>query len=255
MQTLLDSMGAEFLWGQVIIRQDGNGFALRHLSDKDRSEEDLETVEDLRKIAMHRSDGAFRPLKSAPNVRPGWHAKAKDISGLEAALNHLYPGSIADWFAARATEPPVTNYREFTNRQSGMYRTTQMLNDAQAANVIKACCLPRLCLKQRIWTVSGLKRDPTETKSAIPCLEPCAVLLEFARKAMRIEQEEKMTVQLSASEAATLGAALEKLMNNPELLGREGDTSSPLNPRRVQLLLEKHAELFHRSEPLEPEEP
>jgi hypothetical protein len=253
MDTLLAKVGPEFVWGEVLAQKYAEAFMIRHLADVEVAWADLDEVpiSSLRAVATYTAGGSFRPLKSAPNLRRGWRAESKNTAELETALNHLYPGSIADWFAAGASNPPVTTYREFTNRQSGMYRITQMLDDAQAALVLRACCHPRLCLKQRLWSVSAVqsgKFDP----SRIPCLEPCAILLEFARKAMRIEQEEKKNVQLSSSEAATLGAALGTLIAHPELLAREGDTNSPLNPRRVQLLLEK--KLFDVKETTEPEE-
>jgi hypothetical protein len=253
MDALLIKVGAEFGWGEVIAQKSGEKYIIRHVADCEVALEDLEemTISSLRALATYTGRGSFRPLKSAPDLRRGWRTESKNSAELETALNHLYPGSIADWFAAGASNPPVTTYREFTNRQSGMYRITQMLDDAQAALALRACCHPRLCLKQRLWSVSAVQSEKFDP-ARIPCLEPCAILLEFARKAMRIEQEEKKNVQLSSSEAATLGAALGTLMAHPELLAREGDTSSPLNPRRVQLLLEK--KLFDVKETTEPEE-
>src|SRR4029077_3431652 len=103
----------------------------------------------------------------------------------------LYPGVLADWYAARDASPPITNYREFTNRQSGMYRITTKLNDAQVSEVIEAVCDKKCCLKRRLWTVAGLELGSATQKSLIPCLEPCAILLEAARKAMRLEQQGK----------------------------------------------------------------
>ena len=120
-----------------------------------------------------------------------------------------------------------------------MYRVTTMLSDAQAAQVTRACCHPGFCLKQRLWTVNGLAQDGVEEKSLIPCLEPCAVLLEFARKSMRIEQEEKMKLEVSPGEAATLVAALKTALAYPDSDAREADFNAPGNPRRLRLLLEK----------------
>jgi hypothetical protein len=72
-----------------------------------------------------------------------------------------------------------------------MYRITQMLDDAQAREVIRACCNAGCCLKRRLWTVESLAPDAPAEKSEIPCWEPCAILLESARKAVRVEQAEK----------------------------------------------------------------
>jgi hypothetical protein len=253
MDALLVKVGPEFTWGEVLAQKSGEKFIVRHMADRQLAVEDLEEVpiSSLRALATYTARGSFRPLKSAPNLRRGWRTESKNTAELETALNHLYPGSIADWFVAGTPHPSITTYREFTRRQSGMYRITQMLDDAQAALVLRACCHPRLCLKQRLWSVSAVQSEKFDP-ARIPCLEPCAILLEFARKAMRIEQEEKKNVQLSSSEAATIGAALKILMEHPEFLAREGDTNSSLNPRRVQLLLEK--KLFDVKETTDPEE-
>jgi hypothetical protein len=98
-------------------------------------------------------------------------------------------------------------------------------------------------LKRRLWTVNGLASDAAEEKSLIPCLEPCALLLELARKAMRIEQEEKIELELSPGETATLMAALQIALAQPASIAREADVDQPANPRRLQLLLEKLAAL------------
>jgi hypothetical protein len=81
----------------------------------------------------------------------------------------------------------VTDYRAFTERQTGMYRITTKLSDSDVAGVIRACCAKESCLKRRLWTISGLETDSPETKSIIPCLEPCAMLLESARTAARLK--------------------------------------------------------------------
>ena len=145
---------------------------------------------------------------------------------------------VQDWFAAQGV-PPVTNYREFTGRQTGMYRITQLLTDEQAGIVARAACQERFCLKRRLWTVEGLAPDtPGKSaapsgKSEIPCLEPCAILLELARKATRIEQEEKADVQLSRSEIESVLAAAEAALasgSSADRIGNLGDASQIVNP-------------------------
>jgi len=241
LQAFLAQIGRELVLAQALIRRVEPGFELRHVADRDRAAKSLRQLRlpDLRELAQFTASGAFRPLKAAPSLPAGWLLRVNDDAALETALNQLYPGTIADWFAARSANPPVTNYREFTNRQTGMYRVTTMLDDTQAAQVARACCHKRRCLKRRIWTVNRLAPETVEEKSLIPCLEPCAILLEFARKAMRMEQEKKLKVELSPSEAATLAAALRTALANPDTALREADFNAPGNPRRIQLLLEK----------------
>jgi hypothetical protein len=76
-----------------------------------------------------------------------------------------------------------------------MYRITTFLTDAEAFAMAGKCCSPTYCLKQRLWTVEGLPLDQLEGKSLIPCLEPCAILLEYARKVVRTSQRENVPAQ------------------------------------------------------------
>jgi hypothetical protein len=192
------SIGQELALAQALIRRAASGYELRHCDDRASAPESLRTValHEARALAQYTSMGVFRPLKSAPNLQTGWRIVAANDAELEIALTHLYPGAIADWHAAQAAKPPVTHYREFTNRQSGMYRVTAKLSDAQAAEVVKVTCDKKLCLKRRLWTTPGLEPDSATEKSLIPCLEPCAILLEAARQTMRIEQREKLGQKL-----------------------------------------------------------
>jgi hypothetical protein len=220
--------GAEIVFGQVLIQRRGRGFELRHAADRAAAADSLQvlTVEALRPLAQFTDRGVFRPLKSAPNLRPGWRTAASDGPALELALNHLYPGALADWFAAQSDPPPVTSYRTFTGRQTGMYRITTHLDDALAGAAIRACCHADFCLKRRLWSVAGLAPDAPEQKSLIPCLEPCAVLLEFARKVARWEQ------QPSPPETAA----------QPD--SPETDFDAANNPRRARFAVEKRELAF-----------
>jgi hypothetical protein len=232
----------ERTWAQVLIRPAGKRYHLCHADDRAEAELKLIPVAELRELAMTNARGEFRPLKSAPDLRRGWRCECDTPGELWRAMQELYPGSVPDWFAAQGEAPPVTNYREFTNRQTGMYRITQLHSDEQAARVIAACCPPHLCLKQRLWTVEGgkdIQPDKAEAKSSIPCLEPCALLLELARKSARIEQEEKIAGELAPSEWETLAAAAEYLARERPASTRAGDTGAPLNPRRLELVWQK----------------
>lgn len=251
LQAFLAQLGRELVLAQALVRRVEPGYELRHVADRDRAAGSLRELglTDLRELARFTANGAFRPLKAAPSLPAGWWLRVQDAAAIETALNQLYPGAIADWFAAQSHSPPITSYREFSNRQTGMYRVTTMLDDAQAARVARACCHKKCCLKRRIWTVNRLAPEAVEEKSLIPCLEPCAVLLEFARNAMRMEQEKKLKLELSPSEADTLAGALRTALAHPDLTVREADFNAPANPRRIRLLLEKIQPLAAGGEP------
>jgi hypothetical protein len=228
---------SELLFGELLVRAKEDAYELIHAADRNIARlRDVSLIE-LRQLAQFTSGKQFRPLKSAPTLQGGWRFTASNSSELGAALQMLYPGAVADWFAARQPNPPVTDYRSYTSRQTGMYRVTAMLNDGQAAAVTRAGCHRRFCLKRRLWTTEGLSPD-TEGKSLIPCLEPCAVLLEFARTVARIEQRPPRVLALAVEDIEAVTAALEQALEGPATV-READFSAVGNPRRLQLLLEK----------------
>ncbi|MEO6182162.1 MAG: DR2241 family protein, partial [Verrucomicrobiota bacterium] len=187
----------DLVLAQVLVRRLGNQFELRHVQDRECDPENLRRVgeNEIRALAQFTATDAFRPLKSAPNLQTGWRLMVADEAELEFALNQIYPGAMADWFAVRFSKAAPTNYREFANRQSGMYRITTMLSDEQAGFVVRACCDQKFCLKQRLWSLDGLAADSAEEKSLIPCLEPCAILVESARKAVRLDQPASETTE------------------------------------------------------------
>jgi len=241
LQAFVAQIRDDALVGQVLVQRSDGGYILQHAEDSVGGGPALRKLRlsDLRALAQFTAAGAFRPLKSAPSLANGWRLKVKDDTELEVALNHLYPAAIADWFAAQSSGAPVTDFRTFTNRQTGMYRVAKLLTDEQACNVARACCHRTFCLKRRLWTIKGLGPEPAGEKSLIPCLEPCAILLEFARNAMRIEQEEQLQFELQPGELSTLRAALETASSQPIPGTREADFDLPANPRRARLLLEK----------------
>lgn len=231
LEALVVCVAPELLFGQVCVQQRAPGWALRHEADRGVENLRVLAVPELRELAQFTARRAFRPLKSAPTLRRGWQCVALDAAELDAALRHLYPGGVADWFAAQQPAPPATSYREYTARQTGMYRITAMLDDAQVATVARAGCHRDFCLKRRLWTVEGLLSESVMEKSELACLEPCAVLMEFARAVMRIEQKGGEAVSVSGSAAPSDQAGGAEV--------REGDFSSPLNPRLQQWRLEK----------------
>ena len=188
----ITQLDKEVVMAQALVRRKGSGYELLHVADREATAESLRAARPAegRSLAQFTASGEFRPLKAAPTLQKGWRIQAASNAELELALNGLYPGALADWFSARAPQPPVTNFRAFTERQSGMYRITAKLTDARALRVIGQGCDAAHCLKQRLWTIAGLEPDAAGEKSLIPCLEPCAVLLELARKAARIEQKD-----------------------------------------------------------------
>ena len=235
-----DSIGDGRAWVEVWIRPLSGGFELRHRADMDLTEAALEWVplDDVRRISRTTADGVFRPNKAAPGLRRGWRCRAASLSELGMALDRLYPGGIPDWYAAQQGNTAVTHFQEFTARQTGLYRVTGLLSGEPASRMIRACCAARFCLRQRLWSAPGAGPESAAAKSDLPCLEPCALLLDLARRAMKREQEEKISVPLAASDLAVVIFGLRRALDAGNPAGREGNTMDPANPRRQKLLLE-----------------
>ena len=239
LDAFVSRVSPEIVFAEVLVRKVSEGFDVRHAADRDVSTTRLVPVEQLREIAQFTEHKQFRPLKSAPTLQRGWRFLARNASELEEALQCLYPNGIADWFEAQDPSPTVTHYRDFTARQTGMYRVTALLSDEQVVPIARAGCHKMFCLKRRLWAVKGLAAEEIAAKSLIPCLEPCAVLLEFARVVARIEQGEKHDVPLTLDELATVVTALERLAGTPHPDARAGDVSAPDTGLRAQLVFEK----------------
>lgn len=223
------------LVAQVRVTRLERGFELRHLRDTGTPEDALRTVAvgDLRELARSNDAGQYRPLKSAPDLRAGWRCVVVELDELEQALSGLYPGFLADWHAVESGFPPVTHFRPFVSRQTGIYRRVAELDDAAAAAVIRACCAREVCLKRRWWTVKGLSPDDASVKSIVPCLEPCALLLDLARLA--VSEKSGPVTPLSCEEKQALGRAAEM----PDSAVPAADLEHPGNPRRARWLLLK----------------
>lgn len=236
--TLVDSFGAELGWLEVLIRREASGFSLRHERDRAMPDGSLRSlpVGELREWAQVTATGAFRPNKAAPSLRAGWVTRVADAAELETALRGLYPGSLADWLEARRAAPGVTHFREFVGRQSGLYRAARELADGAAAEVIRAGCAPEFCRRQRLWTVNGLAADATEAagaKSCVPCLEPCALVLELARRAGQLAAEAGAELPSGRPELEASLRVVEAELAQPATDVREGELDDPRNPRRL----------------------
>ena len=93
---------------------------------------------------------------------------------------HWVDGALSPRFLVVQTgQATVTDYDTYTGRQTGMYRNTHKLKGDSAGRMIRACCDKSFCLKQRLWTCPPLKTDSAFEKSILPCLEPCALMLEI----------------------------------------------------------------------------
>jgi hypothetical protein len=152
----------------------------------------------------------------------------------------LLPGGLADWYASETRTASVVPWQQYADRQTGMYRNVASLNEPEAEAVAQAGCHPRCCTRRRLWTVGDRPPEEASTKSVVPCLEPCALVLELARRAQKSSvSEERCSVTLTVGDLALLDTLFDVALDHQDPGLREGDLSSPANPRRILLLREK----------------
>lgn len=187
--------------GQLSLSHSGEGWELRHTDDADR--ENLTAFsnwEDARTLANLDDAGAFRPLKTAPNLRHGWRLTLPDAHSIQLALDYFYPAMLGVWLAYRAGEMTPVDLRDTLDRQTGMYRITQKLTNEQAQRLIaKQCRSNSGCLKTILWRISDgvtvpllppekfrADANPPDTLPLL-CQEACNFLVAAARKMVKDE--------------------------------------------------------------------
>lgn len=179
--------------GEVLLKND---FSLRHHKDQLLLEEELshyDSAPAAREIIRYDEQGIFRPLKTAPNLRRGWLLQLSNIEQVVLALDFFYPSALDLYGSFLENKLFITSLRETLDRQTGMYRITQLLKDQQAQELIsKTCCSHHGCLRKVLWSISPDQAITTlpEDKKTVPtifteipllCREACNLLVAAAR--------------------------------------------------------------------------
>lgn len=187
--------------GQIVVARRGSGWDLRHESDAG-----LTTLAEhrganaARALANLDDQGAYRPLKTAPNLRRGWVLLAEDLTQLRKAIEAFYPAMLGVWLAKNAGELDTVPLRETLGRQTGMYRVTQKISDEQAQELIGRTCHPQTgCIKTILWKIAPdvpitslppeKFRAPGGDHLPLWCQEACNILVSGARKVVKGEAE------------------------------------------------------------------
>jgi sirohydrochlorin cobaltochelatase len=194
--------------GQLVGRFDStsNRYFLYHRADENRLNKpelaQFDTPEAARELAKWTADGVYRPLKGAPNLPAGWRIELNSISDFRRALDYLYPGAVATYYQLIQDRLDPVDLRVTLGRQSGMYRVTNKLTNAEANNLAGRFCQSRTgCLRTILWPVDGKppserlpaeKFDPeydqlgsNEHSLPILCVEACNLFVAEARKVVK----------------------------------------------------------------------
>jgi sirohydrochlorin cobaltochelatase len=155
-----------------------------------------------RDLARFDREGRFRRLKGAPTLPTGWELRLDSIDSLKLAIDYFYPGALASWFAWEDRRINPVDLRTTLNRQTGMYRVTQKLTNAEADELAGRFCRSNGgCLRTIMWTIDGKRPNGNlpETKFAITgdqlgkhdpaipflCLEACNLFVAEARETVK----------------------------------------------------------------------
>lgn len=197
--------------GQVVITAVDGGWELRHRGDRATDAAALAThtrAEHARVLARYDAAGAFRPIKTAPDLERGWRLVLPDLAGVRLALEFFYPAALGMALAQeRGTLEPVP-LRALLGRQTGMYRFANGITDDQACAILGRCCnTATKCLRRIVYPLAEGQPlyGPAEAKlgaeaghagdgeSAIPllCMEACNHIVSAARKQARENFEAK----------------------------------------------------------------
>jgi len=192
----LEKGGTEI--GQILIGARGGEYSLCHRDDAGR--EDLVVfhgAEAARGISKLDDLGAYRPLKSAPNLRHGWTLQVSGAEALRHALDYFYPAMLGVWRSHKLGALTSVPLSETLARQSGMYAITRKITDRQAgAMVAEFCRTDGGCLKRILWPLApgtpipslpSMKTEAFAPAGEMPllCHEACNLLVARAREVVK----------------------------------------------------------------------
>lgn len=194
--------------GQVRVRQRDGIYELCHEADISAAGDTLAWSDQpsaALEIARLDAQGEFRPLKSAPNLKPGWGLRLSDVEALRQALDGLYPAALGLAFAELRNQLEPVPLRSNLGRQTGMYRFTNTIRDDQAIEMVARCCdTATKCLRRVTWALApgqplygnALAKTQSQATGALAqapllCVEVCPLVVGEARKLAQVNHAEK----------------------------------------------------------------
>ncbi|MEI6674843.1 MAG: DR2241 family protein [Verrucomicrobiota bacterium] len=109
-----------------------------------------------REIAAYAADGSYRFLKAQRNLRRGWLLRLASVAELRMALDQFYPACVGLWLAQQEGTLEVTPLRDTLQRQSGMYRRVQALDDTTLQALVPRTCSPAIpCARHILWQLDA----------------------------------------------------------------------------------------------------
>src|ERR1700746_3770333 len=87
-------------FGQIAIRAVSDCYQLSHRDDVGGADLTITKLKDASDAAKFDETGAYRPLRTAPNLRHGWLLQVESGTEVRRALEQFYPGRLDGFFAS-----------------------------------------------------------------------------------------------------------------------------------------------------------
>ena len=188
--------------GEIRITRREFSFELEHYRDDPAAElTPFDQPEDAIEIGKYDVAGKYRPLRTAPTLKQGWRMTLTTLDDVIRALDFFYPAMLGTAWAFLKNEGHPVDLRETVNRQTGMYRITGKITNAQADTLIGEVCPPEKCLKTILWQIepgvpiTTLPREKLDRSLSalhgegsfipLPCEECCNILVAAARETVK----------------------------------------------------------------------
>ena len=150
------------------------------------------TVEALREHVRLDDDGRYRPLSGARTMPGGWRVSLPG-NLTEAAIEAVYPQALLHQEQASQGTLRIVPFEEVVARQRGRYRVAGEL-DAEGRERARDVLCGR-CVRTPVWA------GATASEGAVPCPEPCSVMVALCREAALWQQDPPEPAEPHASVA------------------------------------------------------
>ncbi|MXY35577.1 MAG: hypothetical protein F4052_01240 [Dehalococcoidia bacterium] len=138
------------------------------------------TVEALREHVRIDDYGRYRPLSGARTLPGNWRVSLPENLA-EAAIDAIYPQALLHQQQASQGTLHIIPLDEVVARQRGRYRIAGEL-DAEGQEQARGALCGR-CVRTPVWA------EQAASEKAIPCPEPCSVMIALCREAALWQRE------------------------------------------------------------------
>ena len=169
-----------FTLGEVAVAFRGGGVELSGPRSGTNAHELAGTVEALREHVRFDDDDRYRPLSGARSLSGNWRVSLPETLA-EAAIEAIYPQALLHQEQASQGTLQVVPLDEVVVRQRGRYRIAGELDEEGRGRARDALC--GRCVRTPVWA------GEAASEGAIPCPEPCSVMVALCREAALWQRE------------------------------------------------------------------